>query len=547
MLSLSPLYVSWAPWQWIGRLPLLQNVRAVPDHDLRAARRRRRDRAGRGRPRALRALRASRRGGGVLALVDRARGHPGRPEPAAAHRHVAVPAWWRAAQGPGVVARLPVPRRPAAGHRSPGRRRRPSPSRCSAGAARKGRLVERAPAPRRRRPHAVLDAFDRHRRDGRTAPARPRRPQRRARPLDGRRDGVTEVVVPVALHGRFLATGAPRAPAARLLHRGARRRPRRRSDDAWVFAVPGPLADPRHVSVATCARRAPRAGEARPASLAPVRPRAAPSVTRRAADARPTTRGPRSRPSTRASVRDALVVAVAGLVANGLNLIVTIVLARVLPSARPQRRLRGVRPDGRALPRRLAPGLGDRHRGRAALVVVARSVGGNAQLEAWRRQCRSPDGARPRGLRRRRGARRAVRREAASAGAAGSRSSSPSLAAGCWVVDRRRARVPPDLSRRYQPLAANFLLEGLRAHRGGARRGGDRGRHRGGRRHPRRRARDAGRTPAWAASRRGRPTAAARRGARRRVASSAVTSPRRSPRSRCSPSCSTPTSSWSAG
>jgi hypothetical protein len=26
VLSLSPLYVSWAPWQWIGRLPILQNV-----------------------------------------------------------------------------------------------------------------------------------------------------------------------------------------------------------------------------------------------------------------------------------------------------------------------------------------------------------------------------------------------------------------------------------------------------------------------------------------------------------------------------------------
>lgn len=163
-------------------------------------------------------------------------------------------------------------------------------------------------------------------------------------------------------------------------------------------------------------------------------------------------------PSTRSSVRDALVVAIAGLVANGLNLIVTIVLARVLP-ARDHNAAYG------AFAQMVGLFLFVSLPGSAiAIAVVRRSSwwlarGGNAELEAWRRAA----------------SRQMVRALAAFALVAavaapfvarwlGGRSwvavLLTSLAAGCWVVIAVE-RAFLQSCRRYHPLAANFLLEGL--------------------------------------------------------------------------------------
>jgi len=163
-------------------------------------------------------------------------------------------------------------------------------------------------------------------------------------------------------------------------------------------------------------------------------------------------------PSTGTSVRDALVVAVAGLVANGLNLVVTIGLARLLP-ARDHNAAYGafLQMVGLYIVVSL-PGSA------IAIAVVRRSSwwlahGGNAELEAWRR----------------RASRRMVQVLLGFAVLAavvsplvaqglGGRSwlavVITSVAAGCWVaIAVERAFLQS--CRRYPPLAANFLLEGV--------------------------------------------------------------------------------------
>jgi O-antigen/teichoic acid export membrane protein len=163
-------------------------------------------------------------------------------------------------------------------------------------------------------------------------------------------------------------------------------------------------------------------------------------------------------PSTRASVRDALVVAVAGLVANGLNLLVTVVLARVLP-------VRDHSAAYGAFAQMVGLFLVVSLPGSAIAIAVVRrsswwlSRGGNAELEAWRRHV-------SRQMVRALGVFTVVAAIAAPfvAKGLGGRSwvavLATSLGAGCWVVIAVE-RAFLQSCRRYHPLAANFLLEVL--------------------------------------------------------------------------------------
>lgn len=164
-----------------------------------------------------------------------------------------------------------------------------------------------------------------------------------------------------------------------------------------------------------------------------------------------------STPSTRASLGHALAVGVAGLVANALNLVVTIVLARVLPGR-----------DHSAAYGAFAQMVGvfivvSLPGSAVAIAVVRRSSwwlarGGHSELEAWRRST----------------SRVALRTFAVFAGVAlvaspfvgaalGGRSwvavLLTTLGAGCWValaVERGFLQA----CRRYHPLAVNLLVEG---------------------------------------------------------------------------------------
>jgi O-antigen/teichoic acid export membrane protein len=162
-------------------------------------------------------------------------------------------------------------------------------------------------------------------------------------------------------------------------------------------------------------------------------------------------------PSTTSSIGNALAVAVAGLVANGLNLVVTIVLARILPSH-----------DHNAAYGAFAQMVGlfivvSLPGSAIAIAVVRRSSwwlarGGNAELESWRRGT----------------SKIAVRAMAVFAVVAllaapvvasllGGRSwlavLLTTLGAGCWVVIAVE-RAFLQACRGYRPLAVNFLIEG---------------------------------------------------------------------------------------
>jgi hypothetical protein len=82
------------------------------------------------------------------------------------------------------------------------------------------------------------------------------------------RDGVTEVVVPVTLHGRPLATGAPSVGAAAFFVQVLGESPSV-SHDAWVFDVRGPLGAPHLVAATVAARCEALAATAGPGSLGP--------------------------------------------------------------------------------------------------------------------------------------------------------------------------------------------------------------------------------------------------------------------------------------
>ncbi len=268
VLALSPLYVSWAPWQWIGRLPLLQNVLqfritvfalfaaiVVVARGVAAL-----ERHGR-RGLALGAV--------VLGVVVVPVAIPVAQSLPLRTSHVGVPAWWRAVRGPGVVLAYPYPSTLLQGPLTwqahgafavsmlGGSGPQGTISRAGDDAAATvvlnalscgsfgcaGGTSSTAPRPTATAPNAAL-----------------------IRSMV-RRDGVTEVVVPVVVHGHYLAAGAPSAPAAVFFTQVLGQAPVL-EDDAWVFAVRGPLADPHLVSAqlaAVCAG----AGEARPSSLAP--------------------------------------------------------------------------------------------------------------------------------------------------------------------------------------------------------------------------------------------------------------------------------------
>lgn len=163
-------------------------------------------------------------------------------------------------------------------------------------------------------------------------------------------------------------------------------------------------------------------------------------------------------PTTRSSVRDALIVAIAGLVGNGLNLVVTIVLARVLP-------VRDHSSAYGAFAQMVGLFLVVSLPGSAiAIAVVRRSSwwlarSGNAELEAWRRRV-------SRQMARALCAFAVVAAIAAPFIARGLGGRSwvavflTSLGAGCWVVIAVE-RAFLQSCRRYHPLAANFLIEGL--------------------------------------------------------------------------------------
>jgi len=166
---------------------------------------------------------------------------------------------------------------------------------------------------------------------------------------------------------------------------------------------------------------------------------------------------PQSAPSTRSSVGHALAVAIAGLVANGLNLIVTVVLARLLPGHNHNAAYGAFAQMVGLYVVVSLPGSA------IAIAVVRRSSWwlarqGNAELEAWRRNLTVL----------------AVRALAIFSvvalavspligSALGGRSwiavFVTMLAAGCWVaIAVERAFL--QACRRYRPLAINFLLEG---------------------------------------------------------------------------------------
>jgi len=256
VLSLSPYYVSWAPWQWIGRLPILQNVlqfrivvfallaaSVVLARGLGALARR---------GRAGVAIGAVVLGGVVLPVaIPVAASLPLRTV------HVAVPQWWRAADGPGVVLAYPYP---GIVLQSPltWQSKGTFPVSLLGGSGPQGTISR---AGRDALATAILDDLSYPGSDrnvpGQTWPnrLRPHATPATAAPVRAMvaRDGVTEVVVPVTLHSRFLVTGAPSPPAAAFFAQVLGLAPAV-VDGAWVFHVPAVLPPPHFVSAPTAYR-----------------------------------------------------------------------------------------------------------------------------------------------------------------------------------------------------------------------------------------------------------------------------------------------------
>jgi len=163
-------------------------------------------------------------------------------------------------------------------------------------------------------------------------------------------------------------------------------------------------------------------------------------------------------PSTRSSIGNALTVAVAGLVANGLNLVVTIVLARILP-------VRDHSAAYGAFAQMVGVFIVVSLPGSAIAIAVVRrsswwlSRGGNLELEAWRRSV-SKMALRAMGL----FGLVALIAAPLVGSALGGRSWLAVLliilAAGCWVaIAIERAFLQS--CRAYLPLSGNLLIEGL--------------------------------------------------------------------------------------
>ena len=259
VLSLSPRYVTWAPWQWIGKLPILQNVLqfritvfALLAAIVVLAR-------------GVEALERRGRvgvacGAVVLAIAVLPVAVPVAQSLPVRTVHVTIPSWWRAAEGPGVVLAYPFP---SPVYQSPltwqahgafavsmlgGSGPQGTLSRAGDDAAATAVLVDLTSKVRGRPTATASNAA-------------------LVRAM-ARRDGVTEVVVPVTLHGRPITTGAPSAGAAVFFTEVLGEAPVVRND-AWVFAVTADLPVPHLVTrtrAAACTALATRAG---PAALGP--------------------------------------------------------------------------------------------------------------------------------------------------------------------------------------------------------------------------------------------------------------------------------------
>jgi hypothetical protein len=245
VLALSPTSVSWAPWQWIGRLPVLQNVLQFRLAVFAM----------------LGAIVVIARGVGSLERLGRAGVLAGAVAlgfvavpiaiPVAQSLplrtvHVATPAWWHRASGPAVVLAYPYPgdvMQSALTWQARG-----SFAVSMLGGSGPQSTVSRAGADARAT--MILDDLS-------TlveylpvkGPARPLATPATAGPVRAmvRRDGVSVVVVPIRLHGKWIQTGAPSAGAAVFFEQvlGLSATIERGS---WVFSVHGALPAPRFAS-----------------------------------------------------------------------------------------------------------------------------------------------------------------------------------------------------------------------------------------------------------------------------------------------------------
>jgi hypothetical protein len=258
VLALSPLYASWAPWQWIGRLPVLQNVlqfriavfallAAIVVIARGVASLEHRGRVGlTGAALVLAAV-------AIPVAIPVAQSLPLRTV------HVAVPEWWRAARGPGVVLGYPYPSTVLQGPLTWQAHGAFAVSMLG-GSGPQG-TVSRAGTDAAAT--VVLNALS-SLEGGRPTANATNAPLIRSMVL---RDQVTEVVVPITIHGHFLAAGQPSAAAGVFFTEALGTAPAI-EDGAWVFAIRGALARPHLVTpqhAAACAR----AASALPSSMAP--------------------------------------------------------------------------------------------------------------------------------------------------------------------------------------------------------------------------------------------------------------------------------------
>jgi hypothetical protein len=162
--------------------------------------------------------------------------------------HVSVPPWWRHAQGPGVVLAYPYPgdvMQGALTWQATGSFRvsmlggsGPQSTVSRAGAdARATRILDDL---------STLVEYLPTR-----GPARPLATPATAGPVRSmvRRDGVTVVVVPIRLRGKWIQTGAPSAGAA-VFFEQVLGLPAVVERGSWVFSVRGPLPAPRFAGTA---------------------------------------------------------------------------------------------------------------------------------------------------------------------------------------------------------------------------------------------------------------------------------------------------------
>jgi len=258
LLSLTSHHLAWAPWRFIGSLPLAQNVvqfRIVIFVLLAACViiARGADDLASMRPAGVWA------GAAALAVAIVPVAAPVVSTLPLRTAAIAAPAWWAQPRASGAVVAYPYPgvllQAPLSWQA------RSSFSVSLLGGSGPQGTLERSG--RDARATAILDALSTG------IGGRPTASPETARPVRSmlERDGATEVVVPIALRGPFLVTGAPAMPAASffaqvlgtppLVQRGA-----------WVFRVPRLLA-PARFAPSSVVRTCERMAVARPALLGP--------------------------------------------------------------------------------------------------------------------------------------------------------------------------------------------------------------------------------------------------------------------------------------